>query len=93
MTTLNLKKPFTSLKGEAIETAIMSEYVADAIAKSNNTNEAIKWYDWAIKLHNDGEIQVDDADLDKIKSFVKNKDFFNVLTSACILKEIEKSKK
>jgi hypothetical protein len=92
MNKLNLTKPVNGLDGKAIkdgeEELKISKVLANALAQSNQL-EPIKFFDWAVRLFNDGVLEVDDTDLELIVNFVKSNKGLSVLVSGQILKALK----
>jgi hypothetical protein len=87
---LNLDKQLLNLKGQPLENKL-DEILADELAMSNVGRPA-KMMAWAIKLMNDGEIEVDNDDLKFLKDFVENRSRLINLAKAQLLEEIDNLK-
>jgi len=86
---LLLDKNLIGLDGKDLPDANMGKILANSLV--NNTGaDAIKYLDWALKLYNSEEIQLDDADYKKIYKEVENNKQFTRLVIAQILKEMER---
>jgi hypothetical protein len=70
--------------------------LANALSLSNKGN-AIKLYDWALKLFNKQTIEVDDTDFSVLFAFVETSEFMFVICKSQLLhsmnEEKEKAKK
>ena len=88
---INLNKKFKSLKGEEIEGATLGQILAGKLAETNE-GDAIKYYDWALKLHNNEEINIDNSDYRKLYDFVKDSKALTNLAKAQVLKGLESQK-
>lgn len=86
---LNLNKPLLDLDGNAVvqggEEVILGKFLAAALA-AGKADEPIKFMDWAFKLHKEGEIEIDNADMDKMKSFVNEHQGMTVIAKGSLLK-------
>ena len=92
MTTINLNEAITSIDGTQIKEndkpVTLGMLLGQQLAGSNK-GEALKFYDWAVSLYKGDEISVDDTDLEKIKTFVKDSEQLTNLAKAQILKNIK----
>lgn len=59
---IDFNKPFVDMKGQPIEGDTQAKFLASVLAGKFENFSPIKALDYAIKLYNDGEIEIDDAD-------------------------------
>lgn len=85
MKTIRLNRNIIDLNNRPI--GLMAHILALGLV-SVSTGDAVKLYDWALKLRKDGELQLGDEDLDEIRSIVFNHTTMTVLSKAQILNAI-----
>lgn len=92
MKTINLKGPLTDFNGSPIKEgdkdSSLSKVLAGALANATE-GDSVKMWDWAVALHKEGEIQVDDSDFAFIHDFVKSHKALTVLAKGQLLKAIK----
>ena len=88
--TINLNFDLKGLDGE---TALgnVGQLLAGLLVGATK-GDAIKHYNWALKLHNKEAIEVDLSDYRKIKSFVEENEQITLLAKAQILNALEDAK-
>jgi hypothetical protein len=59
---------------------------------SQNQSNPIKYFDWALKLYNKQPIEVDEADLEEIKKFVKEHQQIFIIVKAPLLRYLNELK-
>lgn len=89
MKTIDLNFDITSLDGNVLGNA---GKLIGTMLVSDNRGEALKFYDWAVKLHEGKSIRVDDADFKKIYKFIENNDNIFIITKAPILRYLDSIK-
>lgn len=82
---LNLDLPVTNLAGEAIEGSNLGKIFADVLARSSK-GDSIKLMDWALKLFNGQEIEINSEDSLLFKNLVEQNEEITILVKAQILK-------
>lgn len=87
---LNLDKNILNLKGEPMQDKL-SDVLANILAMST-VGKPAKMITWAVNLTNNGEIEVNDDDVELIKKVIENDRFTINLAKAQLLEEIEKLK-
>ena len=91
---LILKGKVCNLKGEPIkqngEELLLNETVANALALSKENG--IKFFDWATKLHNDGVIEIDDADRKLLEKFIETTQALSNFIKGPVLKALDSLK-
>jgi len=87
---LNLDKNLLNLKGEPMQDKL-SDILANILAVST-VGKPAKMITWAVNLTNDGEIEVDKADLKFLSELIENSPHIVNLAKAQLLDEIEKLK-
>jgi hypothetical protein len=94
---LNLNKPLLDLAGNPIvdeknNIIYLSQLIANRLVSTKDGGlEPLKAYDFALKLYNEGEIEIDSTDLEKLEQEIAKFDITN-LVIAQIKKEINKAK-
>jgi len=74
MNTLKLDEYFKNLDGEDItenDTLNIAKTLANILIGAEGKIDAAKGYDWAMKLWNDGFIELDNSDLETLKKFIQ----------------------
>lgn len=84
---INLNKNVVGVDGKELQDSNMGKIIANALASSQN-GDALKLMDWALKLYNGKELDLDPSDLQVFKDFVLNNQSFTVLLRARILENI-----
>lgn len=90
---LNLKLTVKDIQGNEIEEngkkVILSEVIAARMFERSENLEPLKAYHWALKLYSEGELEVDQSDLNKLKDFIDKSPTF-VLVKGLALDIINK---
>ena len=81
---LNLTQQVKSLDGSEIQEAWINKLVANTLVQSNK-GDALKFYNWALKLYNDEILDIDASDFETLKNFIKNHDQLTILVKAQVL--------
>ncbi|WP_343524512.1 hypothetical protein [Pedobacter sp.] len=69
---VNFNKPLLNLDGSE-SGEMLNKLLSNILAQANEgVTEPIKFFDWAIKIFNDGEVELDNTDSEVLKSFIKN---------------------
>ncbi|HYE82189.1 MAG TPA: hypothetical protein VEG39_08485 [Clostridia bacterium] len=85
---LNLDNQIIDLKGSPLPVKL-SDILANMLAMST-TGSPAKMITWAVNLTNDGEIEVDKADLKFLKNFIEQHPGATNLVKSQLLERIEK---
>lgn len=88
MNKLNLDKPFLGLDGKEVGVKL-NELLANSLGQSSE-REPIKFFDWAVKLYNEGFIEVDNADLELITKFIKDNAQLTTMAKGRLLEAMKK---
>lgn len=81
---LEFKKNLIGVEGKEIPNSLISETLAGALAYSNK-GDAIKFWDWARKLHLDGSLDIDRSDIKKLEDFIlQHEGFANILKAQAL---------
>lgn len=89
---LDLNKPFLQLDGtEFPDKPTLGKNLSNILV-SGTKEDALKFYDWAVKLHKGEPIDVDKSDLKKIREFVENHETMIILMKAQVLNIIDSIK-
>ena len=94
MKKIDLNKSVLGLDGVEIKEngkIVTMGYALGNFLVGANKGEALKYYDWAVALHNGKTITLDGSDFKKIYSFVEDHDQLTILVKAQILKELDKA--
>jgi hypothetical protein len=86
---LSLDKKFKSLSGEELQGMTMGQLLAEAISQSNKGN-SIKIYNWALKLYNKEELEMDETDFKTLKDMVESNETLSNIIKAQLILELEK---
>lgn len=89
MKTLNLTAQINGLDGQPMKESPTLGKVLGSALVSGSKGDPIKYLDWALKLYNEGKIEVDDADFEAIKEFIKNNDGLTILAKGQLLKQMQ----
>lgn len=89
MKTINLNFPINDLEGKELANA--GKIIGGNLVAITE-GEALKFYDWAVKLHNGESIKVDNADYKKIYEFVENSKGLPILTKAQVMNYLDSVK-
>lgn len=83
----NFNKPLRSIKGEEQSTRL-SDALADLLS-TENSNNAVKLYGWALALVNTGELVLDKADKKILEELISTSNRMIVLLKAQLLECFE----
>jgi hypothetical protein len=86
---LDLNKPVKGLDGADLKDSNLSKILANALCGKTEGIEPVKAIDWALKLYNEGFIEIDDSDTEKLKNFIEKEENFTNLLKASLLKELK----
>ena len=86
---INLNKPFNGLDGKQIENLMLGKILANHLASANK-GDAVKMIDWAMKLYNGKELDLDKSDIKTMTEFVEKSEAINNICKAQILDELYK---
>lgn len=84
MAKINLNTNFKDLDGKEIENNNIGKTVAQVLSQSTSGN-ALKFWDWAIKLQAGKELDLDPSDKQTLKEFIENAQNLIILAKAQIL--------
>ncbi|HVY69677.1 MAG TPA: hypothetical protein VHH73_07085 [Verrucomicrobiae bacterium] len=83
---LDLNKPLREVDGSEAGADPLSKWLATML-KSSRSGDAVKYLDWAIELTKSGKLELDTADFDHLRDFVKNDSTIVALVKGQLLKE------
>lgn len=83
---LNLTKPLLDVDGEATGEPLNKQL--SAMLKASRDGDAIKYLDWAISLHGGKELELDTADFEHLRDFIKSTPTAPNLIKGRLLKEM-----
>lgn len=81
---INLNKDLLSLDGEALNNGNAGKLVAQLLANAPK-GDALKFWDWAVKLNKGEELDLDPSDLNVLIDFIKSNDTIFVIAKAQLL--------
>ena len=81
---LNFKKPLLNLDGTETQ-EYLNTLLANVLATASEVADPVKYFDWSIKIFNDGEVDLDTSDTENLKSFIKTNKRLNVFTQGRLL--------
>ena len=87
---VDLNKSLVDLDEKVIEGAEMNKILANALQNSRN-GDALKLWDWAVKLHSGKTLDLDPSDFNTLKKFIEDEQTFPVLTKAQMLSALNES--
>lgn len=87
---LNLNKKFVNLDGTDADdkSPTLGQIVAQVLANQTRGN-AIKYLDWALALHQNKPINLDDADLNTLTAVIESSEALPALSKGQILKALK----
>ena len=77
------------LDEQPIEGANAGKLLANALAQGSK-GDALKFWDWAVKLNKGEILDLDSSDQETMKNFVKDSEGFTVLAKAQLLQILKK---
>ena len=90
---MNFNKPIKSLSGNVVKDQNGKEVTLGGILAellvNGNKGDAIKFYGWALKLHEGKEIDLDKSDTQTLKEFITNNEQLTILSKAQLLEQFE----
>lgn len=81
---LDLSSKIKSIDGEDFSETFA--LVLSKILMSSNKGDAIKLYDWAMNLHKDGSIEIDNSDKNILTKFIETTESISILIKGQLLK-------
>ena len=87
---LILDLPVRSLDGTKVEGGTLGQLLATQLMMSNE-GDAIKFYEWALKMNRNESIEIDKSDYNMLKTFVEKSKTLTNLAKAQILNCIYES--
>lgn len=90
---MNFNKPMKGLNGQSVKDqngkeVTLGNVLANELV-SGNKGDAVKFYGWALKLHEGKEIELDKSDTQTLKDFVTNNEQLTILAKAQLLEQFE----
>jgi hypothetical protein len=89
---LNLNFNLKGLDGNEIPNTNAGKLLAEEISRTNQGN-SIKLFDWAVKLWNENEIELDSTDAEVLKALIEKSTNLTVLSKAQLLRSLQEEKK
>jgi hypothetical protein len=88
---LNFNFNLTDLDGKELEGANSGKLLANTLIQQTK-GDAVKYWEWALKLNKGEVLDLDTSDQDALKTFVKDSETITVLAKAQLLAVFAKSK-
>ena len=86
---MDFNKPIKNLSGIAAKDQNGKEVTLGSILAeqlvSGSKGDAVKYYGWALKLHEGHELDLDKSDVQTLKEFIKNNEQLTILAKAQLL--------
>ncbi len=76
----------TDMKSEDLSSIHAGQVLASQLYSAREAKNPIKYFDWALKLYNKQAIELDEADLKDLKSFLEGHKGLYVIAKAQLLK-------
>lgn len=86
---IDLNKNVIDLDGNQIENANMGKIVAQFLVNESK-GDALKFWDWALKLNKGEVLDLDKSDQETFKSLIKETEKLPIITKAQILEQLQK---
>ena len=84
---INLNSALLDLDGNEIADSNMGKILAQLLI-SETKGDALKFWDWAMKLHKGEVLDLDKSDQEVFKNFVKETEKLPIITKAQILEKL-----
>ena len=84
---INLNSALVDLDGKEIADSNMGKILAQLLI-SETKGDALKFWDWAMKLHKGEVLDLDKSDQEVFKTFVKETEKLPIITKAQILEKL-----
>lgn len=81
---LDLNFDLKDLAGQPIKDSNAGKIIANALVQ-DASGDALKYWDWALKLYNGKELDLDASDVEKFKNFINTYQGLPILTKAQVL--------
>ncbi len=90
---MNFNKPMKSLNGSIVKDqngkeVTLGNVLANELV-SGNKGDAVKFYGWALKLHEGLELDIDKSDKQTLKDFITNNEQLTILAKAQLLEQFD----
>lgn len=76
--------PLKDLEGNDIPQSNMGKILANTLV-TNSSGDALKFWDWALKLHNGALLILDNSDKNTLKTFIEQNESLTILSKAQLL--------
>jgi hypothetical protein len=88
MATIHFDRQLLDLEGKPMkendQVILLNKSLANNLV-SGSRGDAVKFYDWALKLYKDGSLTLDRSDFEMLKKFVESLDSVSILYKAQLL--------
>lgn len=81
---LDLNFELKDLQGNPIADANAGKIIANGLV-GESQGDPLKYWDWATKLYNGKELDLDESDTETLKNYIKNSQGFTVLLKSQVL--------
>jgi hypothetical protein len=90
---MNFNKSITTLSGQVVKDqngkdVTLGNVLADQLV-AGTKGDAIKYYGWALKLHEGKELELDKSDTQTLKDFITNNEQLTILAKAQLLEQFD----
>ncbi len=90
---MDFNKPIKSLNGQTVKNqngtdVTLGSILADQLV-SGSKGDAVKFYGWALKLHEGKELDIDKSDTQTLKDFITNNEQLTILAKAQLLEQFD----
>lgn len=86
--TMDFNKPITGLDGQPVydgdKVYTLGRLLAEQLIQATKV-DAIKFFDWALKLYNNQPLELDNSDTQTLKEFIRNHETMTVIAKAQLL--------
>lgn len=89
---LNFDFAFMALNGEVVKDGNAGKVLASHVASGNKGN-SIKLWDWALRMYNHQDIELDNTDFDVLYALISENETLNVMAKAQLLNYMNDAKK
>jgi hypothetical protein len=90
---MDFNKPMKNLNGVSVKDQsgkdiTLCNILADQLV-SGSKGDAVKFYGWALKLHEGKELDIDKSDTQTLKDFITNNEQLTILAKAQLLEQFD----
>lgn len=81
---MDFNRSILGLDGQAVDNVTLGKILAQQLAHATNV-DALKFYNWAVKLYNGEELTLDESDTNTLKEYIKSNGQLTALAKAQML--------